>query len=776
MSENCITPKSARKRIIFSGSPTDEGNSDDTLGHMSPLMSSSSPDRYSSPPPSPQWLTESVADHSPCPSGRGKDRTPKSNNHKYSRVFGTSVFENLQPFKTSQINRDERMPFDTELVKESPLKDSSDVGLMTPFKSLASKDSNVERTPKLKRQKLIIGETPDVSAIAAPVKLINKFRAESVGPTPEVKSDRSNSEPVKLKSLPIASFYSSRARAALFPEHVSHSRKAYPNISDNKRKRSHTIESFHSQKRFPVLPVKTQIKRRKLGEINVGVGHKIKKFKKKVKKPIIYPAYPAQPKITPADRIISYLDKVDPSILNSLIDNTKDNIEQDDTEKNTNSLIETGPDPVEREPSPPPDSTKKFFKSKRTLNKTPTVTVDKNFEIKVSKGKSSTKKPGNKVKTYKNGTNRQTSEKKVEFEPIDDEKSKAEAVQETIHDNVEILIQKLVESPVKDVPTQDENVLSPNHHITALASSTSFLAISDDPVSQNQQFSAQGVAEMLSTPPKGNLFEDLLDDENRENTVGENQNRKEYFPVFYKRASAKKLADLSNVNSRRGVKRPWKSIGEDQYIIDAGQKKFGATQCKECGTVYQIGDPDDERAHEKFHDKSHCLKYSIMKNERIVTLHGSDKIILVRCSDSKNWLNKVKTILTVVDEELGYCDAGIWNHSYSQVYFYVTEKQIAGCVVVHPIQEAYKMLKSVLEGCDCCSEEAYPAKCAISRIWVNGIHRRKKIATKLLDSVRSCFIQGYLLGKDEIAFSAPTVAGKAFAEQYTGTENYLVYT
>jgi hypothetical protein len=29
---------------------------------------------------------------------------------------------------------------------------------------------------------------------------------------------------------------------------------------------------------------------------------------------------------------------------------------------------------------------------------------------------------------------------------------------------------------------------------------------------------------------------------------------------------------------------------------------------------------------------------------------------------------------------------------------------------------------------------------------------------------------------DEFAFSAPTIAGKAFAEKYTGTENYLVYT
>jgi hypothetical protein len=31
-----------------------------------------------------------------------------------------------------------------------------------------------------------------------------------------------------------------------------------------------------------------------------------------------------------------------------------------------------------------------------------------------------------------------------------------------------------------------------------------------------------------------------------------------------------------------------------------------------------------------------------------------------------------------------------------------------------------------------------------------------------------------MLGKDEFAFSAPTTDGKAFAEKYKGTVNYLV--
>lgn len=48
--------------------------------------------------------------------------------------------------------------------------------------------------------------------------------------------------------------------------------------------------------------------------------------------------------------------------------------------------------------------------------------------------------------------------------------------------------------------------------------------------------------------------------------------------------------------------------------------------------------------------------------------------------------------------------------------------------------------------------------------------------TMFLFHFRSSFIHGYILGMDEFAFSAPTIAGKAFAEKYTGTVNYLVYT
>jgi hypothetical protein len=52
--------------------------------------------------------------------------------------------------------------------------------------------------------------------------------------------------------------------------------------------------------------------------------------------------------------------------------------------------------------------------------------------------------------------------------------------------------------------------------------------------------------------------------------------------------------------------------------------------------------------------------------------------------------------------------------------------------------------------------------------------RDLRLAVFFVFHCRSSFIYGYNLGMDELAFSPPTIDGKAFAEKYTGTVNYLV--
>lgn len=53
------------------------------------------------------------------------------------------------------------------------------------------------------------------------------------------------------------------------------------------------------------------------------------------------------------------------------------------------------------------------------------------------------------------------------------------------------------------------------------------------------------------------------------------------------------------------------SIGNDQYQLDAGQKRFGATECGTCSLIYQMGEPDDELAHQEFHNAVKDLKFLV---------------------------------------------------------------------------------------------------------------------------------------------------------------------
>lgn len=49
----------------------------------------------------------------------------------------------------------------------------------------------------------------------------------------------------------------------------------------------------------------------------------------------------------------------------------------------------------------------------------------------------------------------------------------------------------------------------------------------------------------------------------------------------------------------------------DQLQIDAGQKTIGPVECSNCGMVYDVGDPVDEKRHADYHAKRHDLKYKV---------------------------------------------------------------------------------------------------------------------------------------------------------------------
>ncbi|XP_034618640.1 N-acetyltransferase ESCO1 isoform X2 [Trachemys scripta elegans] len=230
---------------------------------------------------------------------------------------------------------------------------------------------------------------------------------------------------------------------------------------------------------------------------------------------------------------------------------------------------------------------------------------------------------------------------------------------------------------------------------------------------------------------------------------------------------------------------------DKQLIIDAGQKRFGAISCSICGMLYTASNPEDETQHLLFHNQFiSAVKYVGWKKERILAEYPDGKIIMVLPDDPKYALKKVEEIREMVDNDLGFQQAPLMCYSRTKTLLFISnDKKVTGCLIAEHIQSGYRVIEEKIPEVSsenekiiferqkawCCSTSPEPALCGISRIWVFSMMRRKKIASRMIECLRSNFIYGSYLRKEEIAFSDPTPDGKLFATQYCGTGQFLVY-
>lgn len=253
------------------------------------------------------------------------------------------------------------------------------------------------------------------------------------------------------------------------------------------------------------------------------------------------------------------------------------------------------------------------------------------------------------------------------------------------------------------------------------------------------------------------------------------------FPIFCK-TTAKTGEDSSTLTALQshGKKFLCSSLSDSQTIIDAGQKEIGPTLCLTCGTVYTVGDPEDEGHHAQLHsgmmDK---LKFSGWKIERVVGQFAAGRVVCVRPGDHISHWKKVEEALSVVDRDLGFSEVGIRWPDKTKVFMFVADKKIVGLLLAETIENGYQILPNkdaeVSGKVYCCSEVPQPVKCGISRIWVLADFRRNKVASSLVDCMRSTYFQNHYLKQDEFAFSDPTLNGIEFATNYMKSEQFLVY-
>ena len=234
--------------------------------------------------------------------------------------------------------------------------------------------------------------------------------------------------------------------------------------------------------------------------------------------------------------------------------------------------------------------------------------------------------------------------------------------------------------------------------------------------------------------------------------------------------------------------------------------------------VYTKGEVTDEKTHAEYHSLyTKAIKWSKWKNERCWAIHevcGPDgriqsvqKIIAILPSDPKAWLNKLDSLFTLSDRELGINCSLFDSQKDTSVYLVLVtrnvsplsdcqntkgstpkssansrvnqEEKVAGFLAAEGITEASRLSCENPLSVATVNE---PAEVVISRLWIHHQFRRQGIATKLIDTLRGNFMskiksppQDRILRRDEIAFSDPTIDGLPFAKKYTGQDKFLIY-
>nr|XP_054353324.1 N-acetyltransferase ESCO2 isoform X7 [Pongo pygmaeus] len=296
-----------------------------------------------------------------------------------------------------------------------------------------------------------------------------------------------------------------------------------------------------------------------------------------------------------------------------------------------------------------------------------------------------------------------------------------------------------------------------------------------------------------SSKNKEKLIKDSSDDRvsSKEHKVDKNEAFPSEDSLVSPKSTVYPIFSASSVNSKRSLGEEQFSVGsvnfmkqtniqkntntrdtskktKDQLIIDAGQKHFGATVCKSCGMIYTASNPEDEMQHVQHHHRFlEGIKYVGWKKERVVAEFWDGKIVLVLPHDPSFAIKKVEDVQELVDNELGFQQVVPKCPNKIKTFLFISdEKRVVGCLIAEPIKQAFRVLSEPTgpespSSTECprawqCSDVPEPAVCGISRIWVFRLKRRKRIARRLVDTLRNCFMFGCFLSADEIAFSDPT--------------------
>ncbi|XP_055339459.1 N-acetyltransferase ESCO2-like isoform X2 [Paramacrobiotus metropolitanus] len=228
-----------------------------------------------------------------------------------------------------------------------------------------------------------------------------------------------------------------------------------------------------------------------------------------------------------------------------------------------------------------------------------------------------------------------------------------------------------------------------------------------------------------------------------------------------------------------------------QPVIDANQREIGARLCKMCGFVGDLDDEEDRRIHDIQHgrvqngriDGDQALKYTEFKNEVLLRcgMYGY-KVVLIKTSSGNSLVNKARSVVRLVSLTMDGILVERLEDKRDMVVLLVDVRRrfVVGCVCAD-------VVAADPERCSSFSPEPDRERilCGVDLIWIDAQHRRKGLASLLLDALWDHFADTHLgvgassalttdLKKSHLAFSEPTENGRRFIVAFIGAEDFLL--
>lgn len=222
-----------------------------------------------------------------------------------------------------------------------------------------------------------------------------------------------------------------------------------------------------------------------------------------------------------------------------------------------------------------------------------------------------------------------------------------------------------------------------------------------------------------------------------------------------------------------------------QLYLDLGQADFAFATCKVCGIMYAKGEENDEHTHDLYHKQFlQGIRFTGWKEERLLckTEEGG-RILLVLAGDHPHHLAKVKEVSEHLEKQLGLSPGWLLSVQV-KAFLFVKDKKLIGSVVAENIEKSHQVLMATTDVSQdrrpslqsiALSETNKSAICGFRVVWVHHEYRRMKVATRLLDAVRSHWMPACVIPRHLCAFSQVTEDGRALAQKYCGTSEFLVY-